>query len=980
MKDLHALASNIAARFSPEFEEGDDEGCGARKVENRKEGGKEVGAEASPRLIRAQPKRDGDSETIHAQLNDVPELDESSASMTVEEYMDVYDRLTQAAAKAASKAIKAGHGVGFTFPPHMAASITAEKLTKAAAAAAAAAAMQGPEAMADTTAHIMGTTPRAAHPMSRRSSIVAAAAVAAAIEEAEHEAAVGASASDSAQKVEDTMTPNRLTQAALKTAAIAVKNGHGVGYTFPPRTLMAPNKWAQSVAPSAQSLALQGPKPTDILRTDQPTTTDSGEETKQQHFDLETEHEPEPETAPTIAATVLHSQINEAARTAQDEAALKAKNELQMLEQAAAEEAAKIRREAAELAEQARLEAAHELQMIQQNAEKANREQVEAKQKATNDLQMLEQAAAEEAAKIRRDAAELAEQVRMEAAHELQMIQQNAEKANREQVEAALKATNELQMLEQAAAEEAAKIRREAAELAEQARLAAAHELQTIQRDAEKANREQQEKMDRIVQDNAKRAASEAGAMQAAAEARGQAEAELAKLQADAQAALAAKQQFEVDALAEHARAAAESKATLAKEAKELADAAKLAANEEITRMKAEAAVVLEEQKWADQKAREIMEREAAATKRHFEEEAIAARLQLEAELAQMRQIALEQKRQLDQQGDEGRGRVVAEVEAMRLAEEARLKAEADLALVQAQVQAAVEQQQLERERLAAIEAEGRVAMQDAAKQAEVAQQQADAQANQILADADAALQEKTRLAEEAAWTIEENAAAAQIALAKGAAEKEAAAAELITHAIKTAEFRSELEPGTIVASPEAESLVPQNSSELALAQSPSTPAVAFRSQRRPHIKMHTPGETGTGLPSSVAPQSRRNIAADAEVRAQMTAAQPDGNAQGAIPVIPARKKRIHKTRYMVKGVSKRWDERGGGRMKCALHFNRRFEQCPTCSTLCAKHREDVADCPKCNEGLKSLCKMHLAVRVACVGCGLPLEQPPKKK
>ena len=61
-----------------------------------------------------------------------------------------------------------------------------------------------------------------------------------------------------------------------------------------------------------------------------------------------------------------------------------------------------------------------------------------------------------------------------------------------------------------------------------------------------------------------------------------------------------------------------------------------------------------------------------------------------------MRQIALEQKRQLDQQGDEGRGRVVAEVEAMRLAEEARLKAEADLALVQAQVQAAVEQQQLE--------------------------------------------------------------------------------------------------------------------------------------------------------------------------------------------------------------------------------------------------------------------------------------------
>ena len=113
--------------------------------------------------------------------------------------------------------------------------------------------------------------------------------------------------------------------------------------------------------------------------------------------------------------------------------------------------------------------------------------------------------------------------------------------------------------------------------------------------------------------------------------------------------------------------------------------------------------------------------------KRRFEEEATAARLQLEAELAQMRQIALEQKRQLEQQGEEGRGRVAAEVEATRLAEEARLKAEADLAQVQAQVQAAAEQQQLSVERLASIEAGGRVAVQDAAKQAEGAQQQADA-------------------------------------------------------------------------------------------------------------------------------------------------------------------------------------------------------------------------------------------------------------
>ena len=543
MKDLHALASNIAARFSPEFEEGDDEGCGARKVENRKEGGKEVGAEASPRLIRAQPKRDGDSETIHAQLNDVPELDESSASMTVEEYMDVYDRLTQAAAKAASKAIKTGHGVGYTFPAHMATSITAGKLTKAAAAAA----MQGPEAMAATTAHIMGTTPRATHPVSRRSSVVAAAAVAAAIEEAEQEAAVGASASDSAQKLEDTMTPNRLTQAALRTAAIAVKNGHG--FRWVPRTLMAPNKWTKSVAPSAQSLALQGPKPADIVRTVPQTVHRS------------------PSTLATAGAPAGTT---------------------------------------------------------------------------------------------------------TEVEHDIAPG-----------VEWSLSAT------------------------------------------------------------------------------------------------------------------AMEPKCTV------------------------------------------------------------------DETLNQPDNTSTKDQPTTTDSGEE------------------------------------------------------------------------------------------------------------------------------------TKQQHFDLEPDTIVA---------QNSSKPALAQSPSTPAVAFRSQSRPHIKMHTPGETDTGLPSPElspekpacqrrefatqtctpepkhTPQSRRNIAADAEVRAQMTAAQPDGNVQGAIPVIPARKKRVHKTRYMVKGVSKRWDERGGGRMKCALHFGRRFEHCPTCSTLCAKHREDIADCPKCNEGLKSLCKMHLAVRVACAGCGLPLEQPQKKK
>lgn len=296
-------------------------------------------------------------------------------------------------------------------------------------------------------------------------------------------------------------------------------------------------------------------------------------------------------------------------------------------------------------------------------------------------------------------------------------------------------------------------------------------------------------------------------------------------------------------------------------------------------------------------------------------------------------------------------------------------------------------------------------------------------------------------------------------------------------HPSTTAEDRT---PRPLPSSP------PQQAVQAPTALSPTTPAVQARPNNRPHIKMHTPGETAlfspdttsrllqslpvdsprtlaiasrtTSLqmgvqdasfalesilaatpPPKLTPDTKENIgheylahatqqggaatasasasdktyagnvilrttaanepaplpqptlddlSAPAEVQMHTILAENPGSPITAtmasqppiiIPPMPSKKKRIHKERYIVKGVSKRWDTRGGGRMKCVLHFNQRFHQCPKCSLLCVTHREEVADCPKCNEGLKSFCSAHVAARAACEGCGPEIQQPQKK-
>jgi hypothetical protein len=113
-------------------------------------------------------------------------------------------------------------------------------------------------------------------------------------------------------------------------------------------------------------------------------------------------------------------------------------------------------------------------------------------------------------------------------------------------------------------------------------------------------------------------------------------------------------------------------------------------------------------------------------------------------------------------------------------------------------------------------------------------------------------------------------------------------------------------------------------------------------------------------------------------VEVAAAAVNPTG-VQPAQP-LPARHKRIHKGLYLHNGISKQWDGRASGRFKCGSHFNRRFDQCPTCSTLCAEHREAIIHCEKCQEGLKSLCQNHASIRAECGECrpAVDLGEKPK--